>query len=82
MSLSLHQARREHVLAVSRDFNSQPRLSEFLFLQFFFSFSRPHTIFLYLKKKNIRLSSTPEMNVVRLGRVKSMTLFCNQVNSF
>lgn len=31
MSLSAHEARREHVLAVSRDFNSQPRLSEFLF---------------------------------------------------
>lgn len=29
MSLSAHQARREHVLAVSRDFNSQPRLSKY-----------------------------------------------------
>lgn len=35
MSLSANQARREHVLAVSRDFNSQPRLSEFFFPIFF-----------------------------------------------
>lgn len=34
MSLSAHQARREHILAVSRDFNSQPRLSEFFILEF------------------------------------------------
>lgn len=32
MSLSAHQARREHILAVSRDFNTQPRLSEFIIL--------------------------------------------------
>lgn len=33
MSLSAHQARREHVLAVSRDFNSQPRLSKYQFFE-------------------------------------------------
>lgn len=36
MSLSAHQAQREHVLAVSRDFNSQPRLSEYIDTDFFF----------------------------------------------
>lgn len=45
MSLSAKQASREHVLAVSRDFNSQPRLSKWskwffliFFLQEFFLF--------------------------------------------
>lgn len=59
MSLSAHQARREHVLAVSRDFNSQPRLSKYQgFIRFFCQF---------LPKKKFQLvfrcGSTPDKNV-------------------
>lgn len=72
MSLSAHQARREHVLAVSRDFNSQPRLSEFFFFFFLikmeFFFLSPKEKFIldiylaFFQYTNIHQILTPEMN--------------------
>lgn len=64
MSLSAHQARREHILAVSRDFNSQPRLSEFYFVNKFLGIFLGKRIFFSLLSGAIVQSSTPEMRML------------------